>query len=70
MNSKLKLLFYIITLVPLIVAHLDMSISDVSFWTDDSNALSCWECFNKKGKICHDNHNDDLYEYSSRYKID
>ena len=30
-------------------------------YTGDSKEMSCWECFEGNGKICHDAHNDNLY---------
>jgi len=57
----------LLKLIPrLIIAHKDSTVDDVSFWTQDSYALSCWECFNNRGKICHDNENDNIYEYDRR----
>ena len=35
-------------------------------YTGDSRELSCWECFENYGKMCHDAQNNNLYE-SSRW---
>jgi len=31
-------------------------------FTGTDKAFSCWECFEGNGKICHDAHNDNLYD--------